>query len=94
MDDNVLVDDIYKIKVAYYSDVQEDVVESSGFLIKKIRVKKINAGNSIVSEEYSLRLNSFDNLIAVNISSEFISKSLILVFIASIFSIFPKSHIA
>jgi len=56
---NKLADETLKIPVSYYNDVKSDVQESNGFLIKEIVVNKQNDGNSVVEEDYSLRLNSF-----------------------------------
>ncbi|MCD4666244.1 hypothetical protein K8R47_00345 [archaeon] len=58
--DKVLVDRLDDISVGVYSDVQENKIESSGFLLKRLLVDRENKGNSISEEEYSTRLNSFE----------------------------------
>lgn len=58
--DNVLIDRTDKIRVAYYSDIQENKEESSGFLTKKLIITRENKGNIDSVEEYKLSLNSFE----------------------------------
>ncbi|MFH1209810.1 MAG: hypothetical protein V1663_03405 [archaeon] len=59
---NKLLDDKTKLNVVYYSDVKSDVQESTGFLVKDVYVHKRNDGNSVIEQEYSLRLGSFEKI--------------------------------
>ncbi|MBL7147843.1 MAG: hypothetical protein ISS82_03390 [Nanoarchaeota archaeon] len=60
MEDNILIERVDNVKVSFYSDVQEDKEESSGFLTKKLIVTRENKGNIDSVEEYRLSLNSFE----------------------------------
>jgi len=59
-DDNILIDRIDKVNVKFYSDIQENQEESSGFLVKKLIIMRENKGNIDSVEEYRLSLNSFE----------------------------------
>jgi len=58
--ENVLIDRIDVVNVKFYSDIQENKEESSGFLTKELIVTRENKGNIDSIEEYRLTLSSLE----------------------------------
>ena len=75
-DDQILLEEIKKVKVGEYSDVKEDKEISTSFLIKKINVMKRNEGTTTSEQVYRIRLSSFERLFSdVNPEPSSIEKS-------------------
>jgi len=74
--DDILLDDVKKIKIGSYSNIKEDKEISFGFLIKRVNILRKNEGSILSEETYRLRLNSFEKLFSdVNPEPSFVEKS-------------------
>ena len=60
--DEIILNQVKQVKVGEYSDIKEDMEESSGFLVKKTSIVRKNEGSVVSDETYRLRLTSFEKI--------------------------------
>src|SRR3989338_311824 len=58
----VYVDEVRRIRIGEYSNLNDDISEDYGFLTKNIFITKSNNGNTVVIDDYVMTLSFFDKV--------------------------------
>ena len=58
--DNVIFENEQDVELKYFSDENQIISPESGFLIKKLKISKINDGDTLVKETFNFNVGVFD----------------------------------